>query len=490
MSLRSTTLSAVLGLGLVAGGCDTVDNVDPRQSVTPEQATDTIEGFTALATAGYDALQDQDYYGQQYILVPDALADNLQAAPTSSNRYPSFVNNTTGAHLNRWGGHYQTINTMNFLLANVDQLEIPAAVPNGEVRRTQLKAEAYFFRAINYFDLARTKAYEPGRAVDGFTQGVILRTTPTTAAAEADFRARAPIGEVYTQVLGDLDQAFDAAGTTNFRGGRPRNFVTKGAVRALQARVNLYAGNWAAAAAAAQDAIASGNGALVVDNGTGAALGRAWRDATHPESIFEIQMTASTDGAVTNVNASLQSLTDPRLPSNFFDARPTANLLAAYPANDPRRVLFTDAAQGAAPVTIITKYGGTTAQFVDRIPVLRVSEMLLIRAEAFAELGQTDNALAALNTFRAARGFAAFDAANGDDVSRQGIINEVLRQRRLEFAFEGHRFFDLKRRGLDIPKPQVGNGDGVIPYTNFRILARLPVTEVANNDLLTQNPGY
>ena len=491
MTLRSTTLAAALGLGLVASGCDSTIDVPPRQSVTPDQATNTIEGFTALATAGYDALQDEDYYGQQYMLVPDALADGLQPAPSTSNRYPGFVTNRIGSHLNRWGGHYQTINSMNFLLAGVDDLVIPGSVANGELRRSQLKGEAYFFRAINYFDLARTKAYEPGRAVNGFNAGVILRTTPTNAAEQADFRARSPINEVYAQVFSDLDQAYTLSSTTNLRTGNSRFFVTKGSVRALQARVNLYAGNWAEAASAAQEAIASGIGTLVQDNGNGEALLSAWRAVSHPESIFELQMTASTDGGVTSINGSLQSLTDPRLTANFFDAQPTANLIAAYPANDPRRRLISTeiTRPGQPAVPYFLKYTGTSAQFVDRIPIMRISEMHLIRVEAFAELGQIDNALAELNTFRAARGLAAFSAANGDDISRQGVINEVIRQRRLEFAFEGHRFFDLKRRGLDIPKPQV-TGANVLPYTDFRVLARIPVTEVTNNSLLVQNPGY
>ena len=497
MSFRNTSLAAALGLGLAFSGCDTVDNVDPRQSVTPEQATETIAGYTALASSAYDALQDADYYGQQFMLVPDALADNIQTPPTSSNRYPNFVSNVEDSHLTRWGGHYGTINTMNFILASIDDLEIPPSVANGERDRTQIKGEAYFHRALNYFDLIRTKAYEPGRAVGGFTEGVILRTTPTNEAADADFRARASVSEVYDQILSDLDSALELLGETNFRrAGTPQYFATKGSTRALMARVNLYAGNWADAIEDAQAAIDSGIGVLVEDDGSGDALGSAWRASTHPESIFELNMTPATDGGVTGTNASLQSVTDPRVIGGFLDAIPTPDLIAAYSDDDPRAQLISDeiVRAGQPAVTYSTKYSGTSAQFVDRVPVIRVSEMYLIQAEAHAELGQTSEALAALNTFLAARGDDAFGSDDGDDetaaddTSREGIIAEVIRQRRLEFAFEGHRFFDLKRRGLDVPKPQTGFN--VLPYTDFRILAPLPDVEVTNNPLLNQNPGY
>ncbi len=151
---------------------------------------------------------------------------------------------------------------------------------------------------------------------------------------------------------------------------------------------------------------------------------------------------------------------------------------------DARLALYAPATVGSETFQYIMKYTGTGgAVDVDPVPVFRVSEMLLILAEARAAQNNTSGALEALNTLRTARGLAALSGLSGAQ-----IIDAVYDERRVELAFEGHRFFDLKRRGLDIPKPQ--SVVGVLPYTDFRILAPLPADEVDNNPLLEQNPGY
>ena len=481
MTLRTPLALAALAAGFTLSGCDVVDNVNPRQSVTPEQALETVEGFEALLASAYDDLQDQTYYGQEFMLVPDALADNLRVPNETSNRYPDFSVNTIGAGLTRWGGHYFSINEVNVVLSQIDDLEVEAANP--QAIRDRIKGEAYFLRALNYFDLVRAKGYEPGREVSGFDLGVIIRTEPTETVEDADFRARSTNREVYDLVVSDLQQAIDLLDGTS-RGSK--NFASVAASQALLARTQLYQGNYAAAEAAATEALARTSATLVDAGVDSAPLVAAFTGATNPESIFEVILTPSTDGNVTGVNASLQSLTDPTR-RGFFDAVPTDDLVAAHEDGDARLALYGQATVAGEVLPFIRKYVGAVAQDVDPVPVFRVSEMLLIQAEARAEQGNTAGALAALNTLRNARGLDNFGDGDGDDASAGGVINAVLAERRVELAFEGHRFFDLKRRGLDIPKPQLGT---VIPYSNFRVLARIPEGEVDNNPQLVQNPGY
>ena len=476
MTLRSTLAAAALGIGLTLSGCDVVDGVENPQAITPGQALENIEGYDALLVQGYDALQDAGYYGQQFMLVPDALADNIRIPNTSSNRYPGFTQNVNGAHLGRWGGHYGTINAMNIIISGIDDLEDPSAT---QAERNRIKGEAYFMRALNYFDLVRTKSYEPGREVDGWNAGVIIRTEPTENLEDADFRARASNQEVYNLVLADLDQAASLLDENERQSNSPSAFVSEAAVKALQARVNLYLRNWGAAEAAAEAALDETSATLVNSDSDGAALLSAWSAVSHPESIFEVTFTAGTDGAVTNSNSSLQSLTDPTR-AGFYDAVPTDDLIAAHEDGDARLALYADFTVGTEALQYIQKYTGTSAQDVDRAPVFRVSEMYLILAEARAEQDDDDGAEDALNTLRNARGLDDYD---GDD-----IVDQVYRERRVELAFEGHRFFDLKRRGLDVPKPQTSFG--VLPYTDFRILAPLPSDQVDENPELVQNPGY
>ena len=107
--------------------------------------------------------------------------------------------------------------------------------------------------------------------------------------------------------------------------------------------------------------------------------------------------------------------------------------------------------------------------------------MYLNRAEANYNLGREADALADLNLIRRRAGLV-------DRTTLTGIplLTEILRQRRIELAFEGSRWFDLKRRGSDIVKTPTN----ILPFTDFRILAPLPVREITNNPNLRQNFGY
>jgi len=116
---------------------------------------------------------------------------------------------------------------------------------------------------------------------------------------------------------------------------------------------------------------------------------------------------------------------------------------------------------------------------LDNVPVIRYAEMILNKAEAHAKLGQTDLANIELNKIRTRVNLPAVHFSAAD------LMAEILLQRRLELAYEGHRFFDLKRLGIDIVKEQ-----GLVEFTDYRFLARLPIREVTANPNLKQNFGY
>lgn len=489
MTFRQFTLAVAVAATAGLGGCDTIDNVEPRQSVEPEEATGSLNGVQSLLSSVYDGLQDQGHYGQQFMLVPEALADNITVPNQSSNRYPGFTTNRQNSHLNIWGGAYERINTLNLILANIDGLDLTSQA-NPDAVRARVRGEALFLRGLYYFDLARTKGYEPGQSPNGFDLSAVLRTTPTLTPEETQFQARSNSSETYTQVISDLSEAATLLTQSN-RGSI--NFATPAAAYTLLARAYLYTRQWSQAEAAALEALAATNAGLVEDSGDGALLD-AWLDDSHPESIFELEMTPSQDGDVTFVNASLQSLTDPTLAGGFFDAIATVPLVNAHEDGDARLSLYSQATLAGQAITYIRKYTGTTAPNVDRVPILRLPELYLILAEARAEQGNTSGALDALNTLRTARnldelGDGADDGGDGNVDSASEIIDAVLQERRVEFAFEGQRFFDLKRRALDIPKPQLASG--VLPYTDFRILAPIPSDQIlSSNGTLVQNPGY
>ncbi|RYF75916.1 MAG: RagB/SusD family nutrient uptake outer membrane protein, partial [Cytophagaceae bacterium] len=105
------------------------------------------------------------------------------------------------------------------------------------------------------------------------------------------------------------------------------------------------------------------------------------------------------------------------------------------------------------------------------------------RAEANYFLGNTADALADLNLIRTRSGLTASTTLTG-----AALLAEIYRQRRLEFGFEGQRWFDLKRTGQNVVKA-AGQGGGLV-YTDFRILANIPINELSTNKSIRQNFGY
>ncbi len=478
--LLTIALAAVLALSM--GACDTIalDEVEPAQSISSEEALSSLTGIEALLVNMYDRLQGTGRYAQVYMLYPDGLADNVQLVQgNSSNRYPGVVANARNTHMTAYGGPYSTINEANNIIASVGDVEIDA--PDPQSIRDRIRGEALFLRALSYFDLVRTHAYEPGREVNGFSQGVILRTEPTRSVEDADFRARAPNTEVYNQVVADLNEA------TGLLAGNSRDkfHANEAAAWGLLSRVHLYLENWSEAETAATNALNATNASLVVDTGNGELLS-AWLSSTHPESVMELQMTSGQDGASTNSNGALQALTigAPERRVFTYEVIPSNDLLATHEEGDARFDLYANdtPSNPSEGQLYMQKYTGTLGEFADRLPIIRVAELYLNRAEARAEQGNTTGAQADLNAVRNARTL--------DDVTASGdaLIEAILTERRLELAFEGHRFFDLKRRARDIPKPQTAFG--VLDYEDFRILAPFPNAEVQSNPQLDQNPGY
>ena len=137
--------------------------------------------------------------------------------------------------------------------------------------------------------------------------------------------------------------------------------------------------------------------------------------------------------------------------------------------------------RGPAEIECTKFFGKNGVVNLDNIPVIRISELYLNRAEANYELGSFSAALEDVNRIRTRSGLTALPATT----TGSALLTEILNQRRIEFAFEGHRFFDLKRRGLDLKKLPRD-----IAFTDFVILSRIPTGQISLNPNLKQNFGY
>lgn len=478
---------AAIGVGLTLASCSDLLDVQPRASIDSVTALTTEDAINAAVNGIYDRLQSTFLYGRDLIAIPEALADNGRAT-NKSGRLNAEYQNQAGAHFAHWQTSYLAINQANLVLD-----ALPKVDKMTQANKDFVEAQALFIRGLVYFELMRAYAYEPSVELTQVSKGgVPILKSGVIDATQIKLEGRASLNEVYDFIYSDLTSSiakFTSSGRT-----ATAAFANRTAAQALFSRVALYRGDWTNSAKYASDAMASGS---IGRFQTTANYVTAWRSANHPESIFEIQyQTNENIGVNTSLQTTYTTLVasgDRTRTGGFGDLVPTRALLDLFESEkdasgatipDVRRQMYElgTAGRGTAEIEC-TKFLGRSGQVnLDNIPVIRVSEMYLNRAEALARSGNVAGALADLNIIRNRAGLPTIV-----DLTGTSLINEILKQRRLELAFEGHRFFDLKRLGLDIVKAAPVQS---LAYSDFRILANIPIREIQANANLKQNAGY
>jgi starch-binding outer membrane protein, SusD/RagB family len=484
--MKATVRLFVLAASILLGSCSTLLDIQPRQSLDASVALDTREGINAAVTATYAYLKTQELYGRDLLAIADALADDSRIINRAGGRFVNEGQNVINSHLLGWPVYYTAINEINLIL------EALPRSPFTQAERNALEGEVKFLRGLLYFNLVRIYAFDPKVAVGTQDRGgVPIMLTGVSNPSQVQYPTRAPVAEVYTQIYKDLTDAVAKAPTT----GAP-NRTTRAAAQAIFARVALHNEDYANAIRYATDALNAGVGRFV----TTADYVAAWRGNSHPESLFEVlfqtrqeslgvnnslQSAYTTLESVAQANslAALRPTTLP--PANGWGAVvPTTAFLALHQTGDVRRQLYQlGLNRSNATVEECTKFVGKSGViYMDNVPVIRLSELFLIRAEALARSGGDQAAaLADVNRIRTRAGLTAITTAP----TNAALLAEITLQRRLELAFEGHRWFDLKRRGLDVVK-----STGNVPYGDTRILAPIPLSEIQANRNLVQNAGY
>jgi hypothetical protein len=465
---KSILFAAVLAMPLTA--CEDLLTTEPRTALSPEIALANVSGTEAILVSVYNRLLGQGAYGNSLFLLPDISGDVFVQRPGASRGNATY-NLTPGGTLGYYP--YASINEANYIIDGIGTLDAPDATKN------RLLGAAYFLRALNYFNAVRSYGYEPNKLVNGWDRGVIMRDKPTKGLTDADFRARGTVTEAYQLMESDLQQAATLlAGNTNVY------YASPAAANALLARVYLYWERWADAEARATAAIGATNARLTT---TAATYSAAWSTSPNPESVFELNVNASTESV--GVNESIASWVSPPSTSGgvgqWGDFSINPELLELYPADDIRLSVLKTGTNTFSSFSWLNKFNANKGNFAQNLPVIRLAELHLIRAEARAEQNNVAGGLTELNALRAARGVPAATAAN-----RQQLIDAIMLERRLELAYEGHRFYDQKRRGMNITRPSAIGANATLPYTDFKILAPWPSAQVSLNPLLQQNPGY
>ncbi len=434
-------------LSFLAGlaACNTLD-VDPADKTTAEQAFKNKAGIEKGILGSYSELQNLSYYGRAYLITSDLAADNL-VHPTDATiaDYAEIDNNAilaeNGVVDEIWASIYSAINVAN---STIDKVPAMAGMTDDE--KSAALGELYFLRGLNHFNLMN------------FFGAIPIKTTATVGTKNLDV-PRNTTTEVFTQIITDLTYAeahLPASASTKIR-------ASKYAATALLARVYLYQGNYALAYEKANEVITKGGYTLLPD------FSIVFAKDGSAETIFEVQFDASDRNRIAEYNL-------PKVLNARGEVKPDPDLVAAYDASDKR--LSTTIGQSGT-YTYANKYNDLSTGDKNVI-VLRLAEMYLIRAEAEAHLstGVVSDVQADINTIRNRAGLANTDAATMSD-----LLLAIEKERRLEFAFEGQRWFDLVR---------TNRATAVLPGVtkSYKMLFPIPLSELNSNSKMTQNPGY
>jgi len=432
--------------------CEKNIELDPETALDGTAGFKTKQDVDAALIGCYSALQSANYMGLRYWALADMYADILAHTGT----FPSFAQVANRSILadnvelrNMWQQIYIAINRTNNVIASAPGVSDPSFNVNNAI------GEARFLRAYNYFNLLVLY----GGSTTGYNQaggvGVPLVTTPTLTAADAAPKPRNTEAEVWALILEDLD--FAAQNMLNTNGvGR----ANKRVAQALKARAHLYRGEWAMAELAAGDVITTGGYTLI----PGATYSDIYLKKNTGEAIWELQFDP------TNAN-SIAFFYYPTSLGGRNEMASTTSLRDAHEAGDVRQAVnYT-----TTPAAKTLKY--TRVPGDDNVLMIRLAEMYLIRAEAQARLNKLPDAVTDLNAIRTRAGLGMASPTTADEV-----IAAIEKERRLEFAHEGHRWFDLRRynKWSDVGITQ-----------EYRALWPIPQREVETSEgIIAQNPGY
>ena len=438
----------------------------------------TLSSYTGLNSAGAALcyyFQSDGWFDGSYILQSELRAGNAKnpKSEPGSGRFRGDTqwNYTASSTSGLWSYAYYTISWANNIINNLE------GKTSSEVSQQQidnLKAEALFVRALCHFQLVITYAQPYTYQPESLGVPVILVT-------ENGQPARNTVKEVFDQVVEDLKEAESLMADNYSRTGVADNaaVVSKAAIQGLLSRAYLYMGEWQYAADYATKVINNGKYAL--------AEGQDYLDMFSAqvapaggEIIFEVYGSQSNGGWDNSGWQHLPYITGrSALDEGSGDICATKDLYDLYEDGDIRQQLF-DLVDGDY---WLLKYHGKPGGVprATNIPIIRLSEMYLNRAEAIANGASVSGA--------SARGDLEILAAKrGATVPAQ---YSVFDERRKELMFEGHIVYDYARCQKSLVRTDfddLKNKD--VPFPSYMWAMPIPLREMKANPNMVQNEGY
>lgn len=500
-NIRNIIGNVFLGLTFATALSSCVDDFlerSPKNTVDPETEIDD-QVAVAMTNACYRTLQSSNMYNQRLWTLDIVAGNSIVGAgggtdgleTVQASNFTTLSDN--GMALYMWRSPWVGIGQCNTLIKSIES----TGYEKGSLKERCL-GEALFLRSHYYYILVRLYGGVPLR-LEPFKPG------QTTAIA------RASVDEVYRQIMSDCQRAIDILPAKSQYDSENVGRACKDAALTQMADIYLTL--------APKNKEYYKHVVNLCDSVT--ALGYDLSKCSYernfdatvnngPESIFEVQFSGNTEYDFWGNNPQsswLSTFMGPRnsdfVAGSYGWNQPTKEFMSQYEEGDKRKDLTVfyegcpefdgksykssysntgfNVRKFLVTKNISPEYNTNPANFV----VWRYADVLLMKAEALNELGQTAAACAPLNIVRHRAGLPNVAGLNQTEM-REKIIHE----RRVELAFEGHRWFDLIRIGDGSYAVKFLHAIGKTRATKERLLFPIPQTEMDANPLMTQNPGY
>jgi hypothetical protein len=451
-------LVAILFTSVLATACEKRLDVFPYQSIADNKALLSEGDVTVTLIGAYDGAQSATVYGGDIMVLNEVIGngENINFTGTFAGLSDAFkaqmvANN--GNALGTWTSSYNTINRINNVLTALDK------VTSSDAKKSSVEGQALFLRGSIYFELVRLFAKSVGDGDYAANPGVPLVLTPTGNVSEADYKARATVKAVYDQVIADLVKAESLLPSSN------GVYATKWSAAAQLSRVHLALKNYTEAGAAANRVITGSGKTLATE------IGKNWftyinNGGTTPgEYLFSMKVTTQ-DGSNSLNTYFGRTISTISGTAGRSDCKIKVAHFAQYETGDKRKDYFVLSGGNYYSMKHLDRFGD--------VPVVRLSEMYLTRAEAnqrsTTAVGATP--LSDVNAIRTRAGLPALTAVT---------LADILKERKLELAFEGQFLPDAKRTQTAV---------GALAWNSPKLIMPIPQREMDVNKNLVQNEGY
>lgn len=456
-----------IGLAVLTSCEDQLDRV-PVDELTPTTAFLTLNDLETNLLGVYDAYPT---FGE--LAINSIATDNTKIGIDNGGQRVELYNlniNPSGGDHDVYLAYSRLANRASRVIENAEIVSFDAENANDVAQRNNIIGQAYALRAFAYFKLF--EYYTP----DYLNPSGLSVQYADFVAGSSDFPPRETVADFAVKFNSDLEQADALLSDTNGIDRINKNFVTF-----LRARHALATGANIAAIGFAND--------IINNSGTSLAQGSDYvdmfSDLSNTEVVFKRDYTQAdgariagvwfftgTGGYIMEVSKDLRDVIDR--------------------TNDPFRAqVLVENNATTAPFGVGKYPGSNGLAYLNDMKEMRISEAYLIVAEASARENRLDDAEGAIQAIRDAR---LVNSPVVDYGSQSQALQDILSERRLELAFEGHRYKDLKRfnQGWERDIEDCGGASPcVLENTDNRFTLPLPLTEVQNNPNITENnPGY